>query len=637
MKRLEFDDLVARLEARYAGRTAALARRTLAWVAVGLLGLISWVVVLLVLGAGLLAAGAVAPPPLNVILLAAGAGAAVYGLCQAAYVLRVEPAPRPGRRLRPGEAPALDAALADLARGLRCRPFGEVLLTSDFNAGVYQVPRLGFLGWPRTHLEVGLPLALALGPDELRAVLAHECAHLSARHGRRNGRLYLLHQTWGNLIGQMQRPVGGRLDRAGRWALGAFLGWYWPRLHARALVLSRAHEYEADRLAADLTGGAELASALWRVECYGPWLAERFWPDLWQQTRDVADPPADVYGRLAEAYRAGGPAPEDAARHVERGLSRVAAREDTHPAFLDRARALGLTAEDVRRAGLPPPPPVSAAEALLGPKLADFTRELSEQWRGMALAAWRDRHRRSQAEAKSAAAAGGGESDVRLLWEAARELAGREGLGPVAPLLRQVLARDPGHAGAGVLLGRHLVGLADPEGERLLSAVVARGDEAWLRPACEALEEHYRGLGLADRVRETRAALDRHEADCRAARKERAAVTARDRLLAHGLDDGPLAALRALRASAADVGAAWLARKELAYFPHRPLFVLCVRAAGGRWSGGADRDQALARRLAAKVELPGQVLVVGRRGPFRALARKVAALPGAEVFGPARP
>ncbi len=339
-----------------------------------------------------------------------------------------------------------------------------------------------------------------------------------------------------------------------------------------------------------------------------------------------------------------GPAPEDAARHVERGLSRVAVGESTHPALLDRILPLGRTAEDVRRVGFPAAPAVSAAEVFLGARRADLVWELSEQWRTSVLAAWRDRHRRALAEAKAGAAAesgatpGSGAADVPALWEAAREVASRDGLGPAAPLLRQVLARDPGHAGAGVLLGQHLAGLGDPEGERLLSAVVDLGDEGWLRSACETLEAYYRTLGRTDSVRQTRATLDRHEADVRAAQRERAGVTARDRFLPHGLPDEAMEALRTLLlASSTDVEAAWLARKDLVYFPHRPLFILCVRAAGTAWCGGADRDEALVRRLAPKVQLPGQFLVIGQRGPFRALARKVAAQPGAEVFRPARP
>jgi hypothetical protein len=87
-----------------------------------------------------------------------------------------------------------------------------------------------------------------------------------------------------------------------------------------------------------------------------------------------------------------------------------------------------------------------------------------------------------------------------------------------------------------------------------------------------------------------------------------------------------------LLSSLPNVEAAWLARKDLAYFPNRPLFVLCVRSSGTRWWGGGDADRALARELAPNVRLPGQILVIGQRGAFRALARKVTSQSGAEVF-----
>jgi hypothetical protein len=546
--------------------------------------------------------------------------------------LGVEPAQRQGRELHPGEAPQLEAALAGLGRELRCRPFDAVYLTTEFNAGVYQVPRLGFLGWPRTHLEIGLPLAFALSHGELHAVLAHECVHLSSRHDKQSGRLYLLHKTWGHLTQQLQRPATGKLDQAGRWVLVKFLRWYWPRLHARALVLSRFHEFQADRQAAEVTGTKEMVAALWRTECYTPWLTERFWPDLWQRTREEPEPPADVFRLLAEACQSGGPAPDDAARYVEHGLSRVAAREATHPAFVDRIRPLGTSTDDVRRSGFPQPPAESAAEVFFGEHVADFTRALSEQWRGSASSAWRDRHQRAESATIAPATNATQAADLHLLWETARTAVGRDGPGPAMALLRQVLAHDPRHAGAGVLLGQHLAGLGDPEGEHLLAEVVAGGDEDWLAPACQALEEYYRTLGLTERVRQTRAALDRHDADLRAARKERASVTARDRFVAHQLPEESIAALRALLASTHGIERAWLARKDLAYFPQRPLFVLCVRSDRSRWSGGADRDQELALVLPPKLQLPGQSLVIAHRGPFRALARKVAAQRGAEVF-----
>lgn len=84
--------------------------------------------------------------------------------------------------------------LAALQSELQCRPLDDIRLTLRFNAGVREVPRLGLLGWPQSELEIGVPLTLALAPDEFRAVLAHELARLSSGHGLSGNRIYRLHR-----------------------------------------------------------------------------------------------------------------------------------------------------------------------------------------------------------------------------------------------------------------------------------------------------------------------------------------------------------------------------------------------------------------------------------------------------------
>ena len=74
----------------------------------------------------------------------------------------------------------------------------------------------------------------------------------------------------------MRQPATGSVSRGARWMTTKFIEWYWPRLHARAFVLSRAHEYQADRLAAAIASAPRWRSALWRLECLTPWLSDRF-------------------------------------------------------------------------------------------------------------------------------------------------------------------------------------------------------------------------------------------------------------------------------------------------------------------------------------------------------------------------
>ncbi len=644
MTRQDFDELVRRISSRYRGRRRALERATDAWIAFGLAGLLSWLGLLVAAGVALFVLGVVQQHALGIVAIVAGVLILVYAIAQAGLILLVDLGTPEGHPLGPGEAPALVALLDGLRRELRCRPFDEVRIGMEFNASVRETPRLGVLGWSRTSLEIGLPLMMSLTAREAHAVLAHEFAHLSARHGRGSARIYRLNRTWGNVFEQMQRPATGGVDLAVRGVVSRFLDWYWPRLHARALVLSRLHEYQADAVAATVAGGEAVASSLWRIECLNPLIAERFWPGLLAESAGLPEPPTDVIARLRDAL-ATPPEPADAARWAGRVVNLATNQDETHPAFPDRIGALGIPADDRWTSGFPAAVRPSAAEDLLGPDLAPIERELASGWRRRALAPWRERHRKALADARrrSAAvepdpAADPPAAGAAALWESAREAIEARGVAQAEPLLRAVLGRDPDHPGAGVVLGQHLLGRGDPEGERLLLGVVGRRDENWMARACEALQEHFRGYGQVDRLREIRSLLDRFEADLAEARRERSTIRAGDPFSPHDLSAAEVRPLLDLLATTPGCEAAWLVRKDVRRFPDRPLFVLCVRASGPRWGAGrGDRDRDLVRRLIPRVELPGQALVISRQDGFRKLAARVMAIGGSEIYRSDKP
>ena len=247
--------------------------------------------------------GIVLPFEAGVWLLIAGVLLILYAISQAVVFLGLDPAPLEGRALAANETPALWKLLDSLRRELQCQAFDDVRISMRFNAGVRELPRLGLFGWPRTILDLGLPLLIVLttSTETLCAVLAPTSCHHSSRAMREawqpNSTAWL-HRTW---IGQCvpadaaasHRPI--RVVRSISAAL-RFVNWYWPRLHARALVLSRAHEFHADHVAAVVAGGPTMVSALWKLECFGPWLAGALLDDVYQDADRLPETARGCHG-----------------------------------------------------------------------------------------------------------------------------------------------------------------------------------------------------------------------------------------------------------------------------------------------------------------------------------------------------
>src|SRR5688572_23266962 len=154
-----YSNLVSRLED--AARTRP---RTLRW-QMFLMIAVGYGYVLMILGVVLAALG------LSALMLATGkvpglAFKLLVPLGGLAWLIArsvwVQTAPPTGKPMEPGQAPALTRRIEEIRSALRAPRADSVLFTSEFNASVTQIPRLGIFGWPRTYLVLGLPLMLAL-------------------------------------------------------------------------------------------------------------------------------------------------------------------------------------------------------------------------------------------------------------------------------------------------------------------------------------------------------------------------------------------------------------------------------------------------------------------------------------------
>jgi Zn-dependent protease with chaperone function len=635
MNNERFEDLVSRLERRFANRPTALAWRVMGWVVVGYASFLVWLVLMVVAGLTALAAGAFSHGGEALVFLTAGAAFTAIGVLQILVLIGVRLEPPNGHRLSPADAPKLFALIDEFQTISRCR-IDRVLLSSDLNACVAEIPRLGVFGWTRKYLCVGLPLLDATTPDEFRAVVAHEFAHLSAEHGRLSNWIYRLRIVWGGLFRQLHKQRQAGLIRLAQRALTAFIDWYWPRFNARAFVLCRAHEYFADRWAAAHALSGALAQALWRTECYNRRLKDEFWPALRQLANTQPEPPDDIVDQMRLGL-ASAPQGPDEERWVEQSHRSLTDHADTHPCFADRVRAVGLSAETFRDRGYPRLPDPSAAAALLGTAREALARAVSLDWREEVVLDWSGRNvkagelaRRLERIEKSAPQIA---KQSTTLWDRARVFLERDEPANAEPILRQLLEIDPSHGGANLALGQWLLDQGQPDGVALLERVSNDEDSEWTQHACNALAEHFRSTGASEQLKSVRSRLGRYSAQMEASQKERSIVTAADRFVPHELSAAELEELLNQLKEIQESFDAWLVRKDLKHFRKRRLFVLCVRTPVN-WFGlsSAQRDAALSTRIVQRIRLPGQMLAISPQGSFKRLARKVMAARGARIF-----
>ena len=160
------------------------------------------------------------------------------------------------------DAPLLFDEIAGLSRRLGVKPPGQVRLT--------YLPCCGVVSWGRgaegRALLVGLPLLSVLDRGELRAVLAHELAHLARGDATGAARSARFVEGLGQALDAADRPSRGPLRPWARACHGVGVALLAP--------IARGQEARADRFAAGVAGGDATASALVKVALIQPLFRE---------------------------------------------------------------------------------------------------------------------------------------------------------------------------------------------------------------------------------------------------------------------------------------------------------------------------------------------------------------------------
>ena len=407
------------------------------------------------------------------------AGIATLAAIVRALFVKVE-APA-GRTVTREEASELFAAIDDVVQRMAAKdsskakriPIASVTLDSEFNASICQIPRWGVFGNYTNHLQIGIPLLVALNIAEFKTVLAHEIGHLGGEHGKFAAWIYRQRTTWLALQRKLAEPKNFFEQM-----LAVFYGWYAPYFNAYTFVLARNHEYQADQMAAWATDARVLGRALVKLELAARFLDEIFWERFYSQVEKTPEPPYLPYTMLPRAL---GLAQKEWLRPdwLQTSLRRFASEADTHPGLGERLAALDVSAE------LPSHAPDKTALALFGQQGAALLKWCDEEWRETNAAAWRKRHDGiKEARWKIAQYDNSPPEELKPddRWEKSLLLLDVGEQTAAIEELRTLVGLDPKLAKAQFLLGRLLLECGDESGLHHLT-IAAQSDEEMLTSA----------------------------------------------------------------------------------------------------------------------------------------------------------
>lgn len=267
-------------------------------------------------------------------------------------------------------APGLWAIWKELDRAF-ARSRRTLTIDEKFNASIMEQSRYAGLFEQHVTMTVGLPLLIMLDERAIRAIVAHEIAHMRLRHTSGVTNLYDFVAASENVLhyADPDRTLTGRIAHL---LLHSLTEW----LSAEYRALSRENELCADGDAGKQVGRDEMVRALVLTEGCGALITELVMTPLEKELLGAIKPPAPplqrMIGLLGDIR-----APEQLVAAAAANLKSEQDPESRHPPFGKRLANLGLA--DVPSIGKVEG---SAIDRLLSPKAAsELITRFDDEWR----------------------------------------------------------------------------------------------------------------------------------------------------------------------------------------------------------------------------------------------------------------
>ncbi len=519
--------------------------------------------------------------------------------------VRIEP-PQ-GYVVRRNDAPGLFRDLDVYRKRVATPKIHQVLLTEEFNASIVQTPRLGVLGWHRNTLILGLPLLMALKPDEARAVVGHELGHLSGNHSRFNGWIYRVRMSWYRIMDSFDQAAG-----FGTGLLRRFFDWYAPYFNAYSFALARANEYEADAIAAELTSSRAIASALVNSDIRAGLIDQHFWQERIANADRQPTPSFRPYSDLQAFCRQHQFDHSEVQSRLTSALEEETGHADTHPALKERLAAIGHETAEVRAVA------TSAAEQWLGDNYARVLEEFDSFWLERNREAWQERFeyvRAARERLTELRAKERNSLNANELWQLAALTEEFDDKEDPLPIYREYRERSSGDIDAAFVIGRILLSRGDQSGVAYLEEAT---QSLWHAvSACQLVYSFYLQKGDAESADSWRLKGEYFLDQELEARQERELVAPSDYFSKADLDDETVTFLRRQLLKFPKIRRAWIAKKQLKHAPECPVFVLSFKT---NWFCNGEK---MAQTLADEIQFPQPIFFAYLGGDTAALGKKV--------------
>jgi Zn-dependent protease with chaperone function len=508
--------------------------------------------------------------------LALGSFLSAIALLQSLHV--VLPPPK-GIPLAREDAPLLHEIVNGLAGRTGAPQIDAILLIHEANASISSRYVNGLFGRTSTTLRLGLPLLQLLSPPEFRALLHHEFAHSSGGHGHSGIWTARVWESWSQLP-----LLDEEMGFSARLILPPVYRWFMPKLAAYSAVLSRVHEFAADHQALTHASDSRPDLMLIRIGLAGEFMAQRFWPEIWKDSRNLPRTPSVIFSRLSEF--ATSVSSSDIHEWIKVQLAQKSNPLDSHPDTSTRLKAMGSTVDPeewtrtVVEFGFVPES--TAASQYFGTSLPRYEQLLTDQWVRGSFLIWEDAFRKFDQTRKRLAELQEREQTETLNAEQQIERAvcvwNLDGPAAAELLLMPIHAAFPDSPEVAFTLGRCLLAQDKEDGVIFMERVIGRAPSAVRYEGtveiCNFLERHNRHQEAVTFYNR----MAREDDEQQKMAQERSNISPYDPVISHGLDPAAIKQIHSKVAKLDWVVAVYLCRKPTPLSADRPLYLLALRA-----------------------------------------------------------